>query len=136
MALSWVRLDTGLPDHPKILALLEAGKHRAVLGYVFSLAWSGRHETDGFVPNLALKFIHMTPKDAVLLVEMRLWHHVEGGFQINSWDEHQPVSSSSQARVSSLKRAARKGGCVKNHGENCGCWRVDATDSGALKALP
>lgn len=125
MALPWVRLDTGLPDHPKILALLGAKKHRAVLLYVFGLAYCGRHETDGFIPHAALPFIHGTRADAVELVEMRLWHHVEGGFQVNDWQEYQPTSELSRQRIDSLKRASRKGGCIKNHGPDCGCWKTD-----------
>jgi hypothetical protein len=60
----WVRLDTGLPDHPKILALIAAKKQRAALVYVFGLAYSGRHETDGFVPKMALPFLHASTADA------------------------------------------------------------------------
>lgn len=122
MAMPWVRLDTGLPDHPKILALIEAKKQRAALTYVFGLAYSGRHETDGFVPRNALPFLHATAADANTLVEMRLWHHTEGGYQINDWDEYQPTSEASNARRDSLKQAARKGNCLRHHGPDCGCW--------------
>jgi hypothetical protein len=125
MAMPWVRLDTGLPDHPKILALIEAKKQRAALVYVFGLAYSGRHETDGFVPKMALPFIHASTADANALVELRLWHHTEGGYQINDWDEYQPTSEASRHRQESLKRASRKGGCIKNHGPACGCWKTD-----------
>lgn len=123
MALSWVRLDTGLPDHPKILALIGAKKHRAALTYTFGLAYAGRHETDGYIPRAALPFIHATTADANTLVEARLWHHAEGGYQINGWDEYQPTSENSTRRLAELKRASRKGGCVKNHGPECGCWK-------------
>ena len=129
MAMSWVRLDTGLPDHPKILALIEAKKHRAALVYVFGLAYSGRHESDGYVPRAALPFLHATAQDAQALVELRLWHHTEGGYQINDWDEYQPTSEASRMRQESLKRASRKGGCIKNHGPNCGCWRLDSASA-------
>ena len=125
MAMPWVRLDTGLPDHPKILSLIEAKKQRSALVYVFSLAYAGRHETDGFIPKAALPFIHATTQDARALVEMRLWHHTEGGWMINDWDEYQPTSEASRGRVESLKRASRKGGCVKNHGPDCGCWMTE-----------
>lgn len=129
MAMPWVRLDTGLPDHPKILALIEAKKQRAALTYVFGLAYSGRHETDGFIPRMALPFLHATTSDAQALVELRLWHHTEGGYQINDWDEYQPTSEASRMRQESLKRASRKGGCIKNHGPNCGCWRLDSASA-------
>lgn len=122
MALPWVRLDTGLPDHPKILALIDMKKQRAALVYTFGLAYAGRHETDGFIPRGALPFIHATTSDANALCDVRLWHHVEGGWEINDWDEYQPTSETSSKRRASLRQSARKGGCIKNHGPECGCW--------------
>lgn len=123
MALPWVRLDTGLPDHPKILTLIEAKKSRAALAFVFGLAYSGRHETDGFIPRAALPFLHATTSDANALVQARLWHHVEGGYQVNDWEVYQPTSETSKARLESLRQAARKGGCAKNHPPGCECWK-------------
>ena len=125
MALPWVRLDTGLPDHPKVLELIESKKHRAALAFVFGLAYSGRHETDGFVPKSALPFLHATRADAVALVEARLWHYADGGYQINDWEEYQPTSEVSKVRLASLRQAARKGGCAKNHEPGCECWKAD-----------
>lgn len=122
MALPWVRLDTGLPDHPKILGLIDAKKHRAVMVYTFGLAYSGRHETDGFIPKNALPFIHGTKGDAVALVEARLWHYTEGGYQINDWEQYQPTSEAQKATRDSLKSAAKKGNCIRHHGPDCGCW--------------
>lgn len=127
MALPWVRLDTGLPDHPKILALIDARKHRAALAYVFGLAYCGRHETDGFIPRAALPFLHASTTDANALVEARLWQHAEGGYQVKDWAEYQPTSEVSRRRLDDLKRAARKGGCVKNHGPGCECWKDERT---------
>jgi hypothetical protein len=125
MALPWVRLDTGLPDHPKVLELIESKKHRAALAFVFGLAYSGRHETDGFIPKMALPFLHATRADATALVDSRLWHYTEGGYQINDWEEYQPTSEASKLRLASLRQAARKGGCVKNHPPGCDCWKHD-----------
>lgn len=129
MALVWVRLDTGLPDHPKVLALIGDKKHRSALAYVFGLAYAGRHETDGFIPAAALPFIHATTADARALVDVGLWLPVAGGWVVNSWEEHQPTSSTSDIRRKSLQRASRKGGCVKNHGPDCGCWARDEPGS-------
>lgn len=108
MALSWVRLDTGLPDHPKILALLGGKKHRAVIAYTFGLAYSGRHELDGFIPEQALPFIHASRSDALALCEVGLWHVRPGGWEINSWDEHQPSSEESARRKEKARLAAMK----------------------------
>ena len=108
MALSWVRLDTGLPDHPKTLALLQAGKYRAALGYVYGLAYSGRHELDGFIAEGALPFTHARRQDAIALCEVGLWMPTHGGWQINSWAEHQPTSEESERRRERARLAATK----------------------------
>lgn len=108
MALSWVRLDTGLPDHPKTLALLRGKKHRAALAYIYGLAYSGRHELNGFIPEGALPFIHATRADAMVLCDVGLWHARQGGYEINSWSEHQPSSEESAKRKESARKAAMK----------------------------
>ena len=108
MALSWVRLDTGLPDHPKMLSLLAGKKQKAALVYVYSLAYSGRHELDGFIPHQALPFIHASKNDAMALCEVGLWHARQGGYEINSWDEHQPSNEESTRRKERARLAAMK----------------------------
>jgi hypothetical protein len=108
MALPWVRLDTGLPDHPKVLALIEDKKHRAVLAYTLGLAYCGRHELDGFIPAGALPFIHATKADAAALVGVGLWHNSGGGYEINDWAEYQPTSEEHAQRKARAKAAADK----------------------------
>lgn len=108
MALPWVRLDTGLPDHPKMLSLIGGKKPRAALMYVFGLAYSGRHETDGFIPQAALPFIHGTKSDALALCEVGLWHARPGGWEINDWAAYQPSSEESARRKESARNAALK----------------------------
>lgn len=108
MAMPWVRLDTGLPDHPKILSLLAGKKARAALVYVFGLAYSGRHELDGFIPNTALPFIHATKSDALALCEIGLWHARPGGWEINDWDEYQPSSEETARKKEAARNAAMK----------------------------
>lgn len=124
MALPWVRLDTGLPDHPKMLALMGDRKHRAALLYCFGLAYCGRHESDGFIPSAALPLLQGSRSDAAALVEVTLWHEVQGGYQVNDWDSYQPSSDETRRRRESLKRASHKGGCRKNHGPDCNCYEV------------
>lgn len=108
MALPWVRLDTGLPDHPKMLTLLAEKRHRAALAYVYSLAYSGRHELDGFIPATALPFIHATKGDAVALCEIGLWHARPGGYEINDWADYQPSNEETQRRKDRARAAAMK----------------------------
>lgn len=104
----WVRLDTGFPDHPKILALIGAKKPRAALLYVFGLAYSGRHELDGFIPAAALPFIHGTKSEALALCDVGLWHARQGGYEINDWQEYQPSSEETARKKESARQAALK----------------------------
>ncbi len=108
MALPWVRLDTGIVDNPKILHLIDAKQHRAINVYLFSLAYCGRHELDGFIPNAALSRIHGTRQDAETLLEIGLWHTEVGGYKINDWAEYQPTSDQTKARRQRAQANAAK----------------------------
>lgn len=108
MSTMWVRLDTGLPDHPKMLALIEGRKHKAALAYVLGLAYSGRHGLDGYIPNGALIYIHANKTDAQALCEVGLWHAREGGYEINDWAEYQISNEETQQRKERARAAAMK----------------------------
>lgn len=105
--LPWVRFDTSLPDNPKILELLELKDGRAA-GFVYccSLAYAGKHGTDGFIPRWALTRINGRPADAKRLVEVRLWHEVDGGWEIHDWAEKQESNEETQARRARAQKAA------------------------------
>ena len=89
MGLPWVRLDTQFPSNPKILYLMEDKKYRAAFAWMASLAYSGAHGTDGFIPYSALPCLHASKVDAKALVEVGLWLECIGGWEINSWSEMQ-----------------------------------------------
>lgn len=122
MSLPWIRLDAGLPSHPKILQLTASKQYRACAVYAFGLCYSGAHGTDGFLPEVALPLIHGTQREANELVEATLWHPCMGGWQINGWSEFQPSSKEHANRRDSLRRSSAKGNCVRHHGPDCGCW--------------
>lgn len=105
--LPWVRLDTGFPQNPKILALIADRKHRAVVGYVCALAWSGAHGTDGFVPDISLSVIHLDRGSAGWLVAESLFHEAPGGYQINDWADYQQSTAETAERSASAQKAAR-----------------------------
>lgn len=105
MSTMWVRLDTGLPDHPKMLALIHGKKHKAALAYVLGLAYSGRHGLNGYIPGAALPYIHATKKDAQALCEVGLWHMTDTGYEINDWSDYQ-LSTEEMAERSARARAA------------------------------
>ena len=105
--LPWVRFDTSLPDNPKILELVEMRDGRAsAFVYCCSLAYAGKHGTDGFIPKWALSRINGRPADATRLIEVRLWHEVDGGWEINGWAERQESNDETQARKERAQKAA------------------------------
>ena len=130
MALPWVRLDSSIASHDKILALLSdpsPKRWQAVSSYMFALGWCGEHGTDGRVPTSALPFVHGTTGTARLLVKYGLWdEHDITGYRIHNYAERQQLLSVSDAKRATLTKAARKANCIRWHGEECGCWEKPA----------
>lgn len=107
MALPWIRLDTHFASNPKLLALIsERDGYRAAFAWVCSLAYAGRHGTDGYIPEAALPFIHARRVDANRLVAHGLWIPAPGGWEINSWAEFQLSNEETQKRREKAQRAA------------------------------
>lgn len=115
MALPWVRLDTAFPRNHKLLALLtERDGYRAALVYVCSLSYSGEQGTAGFIPDLALPFIHGRPADASRLVARGFWDPVPGGWNVHDWDQFQAAGAEAEARSKKAQAAAY----VRWHGKH------------------
>lgn len=122
MALPWVRLDSNIASHDKILYLLadpSTARWQAATSYMFSLAWSGGHGTDGFVPKTALPFVHGTQKTARLLEKYGLWDESRAGWQIRNYSSRQQLSVVSDAKSASARAASAKANCVRWHGDSC-----------------
>lgn len=128
MPLPWVRLDSSIPSHDKVLALLSdpsPKRWQAISSYMFSLAWSGQQGTDGRVPTSALPFIHANQTTARLLVKYGLWTEsgTGTGWNIHNWAERQQSVAVAEAFRSQRVSAGRKANCVRWHGKDCGCWK-------------
>ena len=109
MGLPWVRLDTQFPTNAKVLALAEDKNWRAIAAYVCSLAYSGAHGHDGYIPAGALPFMHASKREARQLVDVGLWREVgQGGYQIPDWAEYQPTTEEHNQRSARMKALAEK----------------------------
>ena len=107
MPLPWVRLDTAFPYNPKLLAMLqERDGHRAAVTYISSLCYAGVTGSDGFIPSLALPFIHGRDADAARLVRHGFWIVTDGGWLINDWEKFQESTTETQARRARAQAAA------------------------------
>lgn len=126
MGLPWVRLDTSIPAHDKILDLLDdpsPKRWQAGLSYVFSLAWSAAQGTDGRIPRSALPFVHGSAAAAELLVVHRLWTPATGAWQIPNYTERQEMEAVTAGKRANRHVAAMKANCVRHHGPDCLCWK-------------
>lgn len=123
MALPWVRLDANIATHDKILDLLgdpSPKRWQAAASYMFSIAWSGGHGTDGRVPKAALAVIHGTEATAKLLCAYRLWEPATGAWHIVNYSERQELDIVTASKQEARRVAAEKANCSRWHGK--GCW--------------
>lgn len=127
MALPWVRLDTNIATHDKVLDLLadpSPKRWQAMTSYMFSIAWSGGHATDGRVPRSALPVIQGTAATASLLCKYRLWEARTADWLIVNYGDRQLSAGVSDQRMDDKRRASAKGNCSRWHGDKC--WQNGA----------
>lgn len=116
MTLPWVRLDTSMPDNPKIVELCAArgdvGRAAAFV-WVCSMAYAGKHGTDGFISRAVLARLNGLPKHAKLLVEFRLWDDLPPkGWLVHDYADYNPTV----ATLEQLADSARAGGRARMNG--------------------
>jgi hypothetical protein len=124
MALPWVRLDSHIGSHDKILDLLNdpsPKRWQAAFSYCCALGWSGDQGTDGRIPRTALPFVHGTTVTARLLVKYRLWEEGTNGWLIHNFGSRQELSAITAGKQEARRVAAEKANCKRWHGETC--WR-------------
>lgn len=127
MPLPWVRLDSSIASHDKVLSLLSDPSNKrwqAIASYMFALGWSGQQGTDGRIPASSLPFVHGTTTTARLLVKYGLWDENDTGtgWIIHNWAERQQSIAVHDGYRNARVTAGRKANCVRWHGKDCGCW--------------
>lgn len=107
MGLPWIRLDTSMPDNPKVLELLaDRGGREAAFVWTCCLTYCGKHGTDGFIPANAMPFVHGKRADFARLVAVGLLEIVPGGWEVHGWTEFQETNEETKARSERARRAA------------------------------
>jgi hypothetical protein len=101
--MTWVKLDDGFPDHPKVVGLSD----RAFRVHVRALCYCGRFSPGiGRIPSSALRQLGATVAVAKELLSAALWEEVgDGGFQIHDFSEYHP-----KADHEAKAEAGRRGG--------------------------
>ena len=107
MSLPWIRLDTSMPDNPKILGL-ETVKdgHRAAFMWLKCMCYAGKHGTAGFVPREAIPRLGGRMQDMAVLTEHGFITECAGGWDIHGWAEFQVADDAATKRRDKAKRAA------------------------------
>lgn len=101
------KLDVHFADHPKVIGLPEP----AVVLWVASIAYANRHMTDGLVPRPVIPRLWplADPHAAVAeLVKTRLWHEVDGGYEIHDFLDHNRSRAERQAQREAARRGNRE----------------------------
>lgn len=112
MGYPWYRADTNFHTHDKVLDLVAHGAKGKAAGFVYhcSLSQSVGAGTDGVIKKSALPFVHGTPADARLLVEVGLWEAIDGGWRIANFGTRQVVGAMQQVIEEGLREARSAGG--------------------------
>lgn len=116
--MAWVRIDDGVPHHPKFL---QAGPAAAWL-WVCAVAYSQRQLTDGFVPQAAVPTLGVTNARKLLdrLVAVGLMEHTALGWTVHDYLDHndsRDVAIAKRAAMTAARsEAGRKGGLAKQTG--------------------
>lgn len=110
----WFKVDDNLAFHAKVIA---AGN--AAMGlWVRAGSWSAQQLTDGHIPAHMIASLGK-PAEAKRLVDVRLWHEVEGGYEFHQWTDEgrrQPTREeveTKRAEDRERKAAARAEGARK-----------------------
>jgi hypothetical protein len=109
--MSWVKIDDGAPDHPKLLA---AGAEACWL-WVCGLAYCNRQpKRTGLIPEAKVSVLYPVKNAAKLaerLVKVGLWERAEGGgYQIHDYLDFQPTLDLRAARAEAGRAGGRKSG--------------------------
>lgn len=101
--MTWVRLDDGFADHPKI----EAAGALAGWLHVAALCYCARHLTDGRIPKSKARRLTDIPSPAkhiAALLDAHLWHEDGDDYIIHDYLDYQPARS----EVEKDREAARE----------------------------
>lgn len=110
--MTWVKLDDGFPDHPKVLRLSDA----AFRLHVSALCYSGRYLTDGVIAKEVVWRIG-DEKAVPQLVKNGLWI-VEGDhYRIHDYLAHQSSKVQVEAEKQANRERVKKSQAKKTNGE-------------------
>ena len=103
--MTWVKLDDGFYDHPKVEGLSLA----AVGLWTLCASYAGKHLSDGFVSDTRVQRLGGTDSLAGELIDAGLWDAVDDGIQFHDWAEYQFTRAAvEEKRASDRERQRRR----------------------------
>jgi hypothetical protein len=117
--MTWLRLDDGFPDHPKVGGLSD----KAFRLHVSALCYSARHLTDGFIPADRPPLLVHRLKPAVIdeLVRRGAWEPAVDGWRLHDFLDFNPsaakVKEDRQAAADRMARSRERSAQQKANGK-------------------
>lgn len=113
--MSWLKIDDGIMDHPKVEAAIDEAGPWVVAVYLRSMCHAAKGLTDGKISRRAAKRLlaDVDESDAVLgaLVANGLWDDLGGNYQVHDYLDYNPTREKVQAEREAArlrKDASRK----------------------------
>lgn len=116
VAMSWVRLDDGLPDNPKLIGLSD----RAFRVYIHGLCYCARNQTDGVVPAGATRSLGALPRHVAELIAAGRWEEHGDDWRIHDYLKYNPSREQDEERKRNRAAAGRLGGLAKSRSNSSG----------------
>lgn len=104
--MSWVKLDDGFWNHPKVLTLSD-GAFRL---YVRSLSYAGRYLTDGELRPSVVRLLGAKTRHIAELVGENLWEDGQSGYVIHDFLEYNPSRDEVDAERDKTAEQRRRAG--------------------------
>jgi hypothetical protein len=104
--MTWIKLDAGFPDHPKVAL---AGWKAAWL-YVCGLTYCSRYLTDGLIPKAQVKRLTDMPRavdEAQRLIDVGLWLEHDNHYEVHDYTTWQTPASKVEADKEAGKARAK-----------------------------
>lgn len=103
--MTWVKLDDGFADHPKLLSVSLAARW----AYIEALCFAARHRTKGYLrPAVAARIA--PPRVIAELVAAGLWEVNGDGWLIHDWADYQLDDQHRRELAAERQRRRRAGG--------------------------
>ena len=118
--MTWVKLDDGFAEHPKMEQVGPLG----LALHVAALCYCSRHLTDGHIPAGKVPRLLNLPswrKAVAGLVDAGAWEEVPGGYQLHDYLHYQPSRAEVEAERTKARdrmRRRRSGGSSGEHAGN------------------